>query len=408
MTTTPTAANTSPEELRNRMVDRIRQAGHARDPRVEEAMRAVPRHAFVPDADLEDAYANKAVITKRAEDGKALSCASVPTVVAMMLDQLAVREGQSLLEIGAGTGYNAALLALLASKGERVVTIDHDEEVTAGARKNLDATGYHDVTVITRDGALGAPERAPYDGGIFTVGAWDLPWDLLNQFADGARLVVPLRWRGQTRSVAFVRDGNAWPSDSMELCGFVPMIGQEGEHTATLDEAGDVTLRWDADQDIAPARLRGILDQPKTVAWSGTTLGSNESFDGVWLRLTATETGTCGIAATRAAVEAGICTPATAVVQSPAIVDGDSLAYFTQRRLESEIPRWEFGAIGQGPDGEHLAQRLCERIREWGQDHEARPAIMLHPTGTPATALPHGLRITKEHLLLTLSLPSGK
>lgn len=162
MNTTATAGG-SPETLRGRMVDRIKEAGHARAGPVEDALRTVPRHQFVPDATFEDAYADIAVITKRGADGAALSCASVPTIVATMLDQLDVRPGHRILEIGAGTGYNAALLAQLTGPSGQVSTVDIDPEVTTRARRALDTTGYGRVQVITGDGALGGAEHAPYD-----------------------------------------------------------------------------------------------------------------------------------------------------------------------------------------------------------------------------------------------------
>src|SRR5947207_383578 len=124
----------SPETLRTQMVDRIIAAGWARSERVAEAMRTVPRHLFVPDAPVQEAYDDRAVITKRAPDGTALSCASEPVIVAMMLDQLDVHPGHRILEIGAGTGYNAALLAHLVGPNGHVTTVDIDAEVTAKAR----------------------------------------------------------------------------------------------------------------------------------------------------------------------------------------------------------------------------------------------------------------------------------
>jgi protein-L-isoaspartate(D-aspartate) O-methyltransferase len=401
-----TAPAAQPEVLRARMVDHIVKAGHARSTRVKEALRAVPRHEFVPAATVEEAYANEAVITKRAGNGAALSCASVPTVVAMMLDQLDVHHGDDILEIGAGTGYNAALLSCLTGPDGLVTTVDIDPEVTAQARRALEATGNGHVHVITRDGALGDAMRAPYDRVIFTVGAWDLPTAVRNQLAPGGRLVVPLRWRGQTRSVAFVRDGELLRAVSIELCGFVPMIGQDGERTAPIDKDGQVSLHWDADQPIDPAAIRGALNQPKTSAWSGATIGAGEPFDGVWLRMTGTEPDTCRIAAEPAAVDSGLCTPAVPSL-SPAIVQGDSLAYFVQRRLPEEDtrPRWELGAIGHGPAGQELADRLCEQIHAWDADRDAEPVITIYPAGTPDDQLLEGLVLDKHDVRMTIFWP---
>lgn len=137
-----TTTGTQPEYLRNRMVDHIEAAGHLHSSRVEHAMRTAPRHLFVPGADIEDAYANRHITTKNGSNGRPASCTSVPTVVAMMLGQLDARPGDRVLEIGAGTGYNAALLAELVGETGQVTTIDIDPEVTAQARKALDATGY--------------------------------------------------------------------------------------------------------------------------------------------------------------------------------------------------------------------------------------------------------------------------
>lgn len=170
-----TTTGTPPEVLRAHMVDHIVKAGRTRSARVEEALRTVPRHEFVPAATIEEAYANQAVITKRGSDGAALSRASVPTVVATMLDQLDIRAGDRILEIGAGTGYNAALLAHLTGLSGQVTTVDIDPEVAAQARHALETTGYSRVHVATRDGALGDADHAPYDRIIVTVGAWDLP-----------------------------------------------------------------------------------------------------------------------------------------------------------------------------------------------------------------------------------------
>lgn len=394
------ATETSPETLRAAMVDRLVRAGYARTPAVEHVLRTVPRHLFVTEAPIEQAYADVAVITKRDTDGTALSCASEPTVVAMQLDQLDVRPGDDIGEIGAGTGYNASILWVLTGPTGHVTTVDIDAEVTAQARKSLDANGYSQIEVITRDGSLGAPENAPYDRMVVTVGAFDIPAEWREQLKPSGRLVVPLRWRGQTRSVAFVRDGDTLRSDSARLCGFVPMIGQDHEINGNIDATGHVTLYWDSDQDITLADLQGALSQPKTFAWSGVTVGGDESFDGIWLRMTVTEPGTCRIAANKVAVADGLCTPIIPS-RSPALVEGESLAYLTYRRSDGGA---ELGAIGHGPAAEELAQRLCEQIRAWGEDRTAEPVITVYPADVPNEKLGADRIITKRWSKLALSI----
>jgi protein-L-isoaspartate(D-aspartate) O-methyltransferase len=398
--------DTGPDELRDRMVDHIAEAGHLHSAAVEHALRTVPRHLFVPDATAEDAYANRSITIKPGEPGgRPASCISVPTVVAMMLGQLDARPGDRVLEIGAGTGYNAALLADIVGDTGQVTTIDIHPDVTAHARRALDATGYDGVHVVTGDGALGHPDLAPYDRIIVTVGPWDLPPAWLDQLAPGGRLVVPLHWRGQARSVAFVKqeDGVLRATDS-QLCGFIPMIGdgQDGERKARI--ADDVDLHFDSDQAIDPDILHGVLALPVTTVWSGASVVPMESTDPIWPRLTGVEPGTCRFAAAQAAVEAGLCDPAFSY-SSPALVEGDSLAYLALRRPAPDATerRFELGATGHGPAGKQLAERLCAVIRAWDHNRTAQPVISAYPAGTPDEELADGQVINKRFVRLVVS-----
>jgi protein-L-isoaspartate(D-aspartate) O-methyltransferase len=292
------------------------------------------------------------------------------------------------------------LLATLAGPGGHVTTIDIDPEVSAQAAANLERAGFPGVHVATADAGLGVPDNAPYDRAIVTIGSLDVPPAWFGQLRLGGRLVVPLRWRGQTQSVALVlgEDG-ILRSDSVFLCGFVPMIGQDWERSAALDSGDLVHLYWDADQDISPDRLSGVLDRPRTRIDSGTTVGPMESLDPIWVRATATDPAVCRISAEPAAVTSGMCTP---VVKSRtlALAEDDSIAYLAVQRLQAPEPSSRTGAIGHGPNGASLAERLCRHIDTWGADRTAKPSITIYPHSAPQTAGAQVIR--REHCEMTV------
>lgn len=401
---------TSPEALRAEMVEQVRTVGYAQRGEVERVLRDTPRHEFVPDADLDAAYNPwQAVITHRYSDGRSLSCASAPFVIAMMLDQLDVQPGNRILEIGAGTGYNACLLAQLTGRADLVTTIDIDMDVTAQASRALTAAGYGDVRVVTGDGVLGYRDHAPYDRLIVTVSPWDIPAQWWQQLAPGARLVAPLRWRGQARSVGFTYQDGRLISDSVHLCGFVYLVSEhEGERSGPITADEMVKLHWDRDQAVDLDALRGVLDQPRTTAWSGITIAADEPHDGIWLRLTVTDQRVCRIDA-HADVAPEVCDPVQAF-RSPALVDGSSLAYLTSRRqTDGDEVRWELGATGHGPAPAELTEHLCDEIRAWAPQRDQRkPTVIVYPAGTPDSELA-GPAIDKTHsrFVLTYDEASG-
>jgi protein-L-isoaspartate(D-aspartate) O-methyltransferase len=184
-------------------------------------MTEVPRERFVPTHPRPDAYADKVLVTKWDETGLAISSASRPAIVATMLEQLDIQPHHNVLEIGAGTGYNAALLGRLAG---RVITLDIDREIARVAGDHLAQVG--NVEVRVGDGWTGAPDRAPFDRIQLTVGSSDISPVWRDQLADGGLLVMPLWLRvGVQVSVAFRRDGDVLRGESVRDCGFQRLRG---------------------------------------------------------------------------------------------------------------------------------------------------------------------------------------
>ena len=170
------------------------------------------------------------------------------------------------------------------------------------------------------------------------------------------------------------------------------MIGQDWERSAAID-SHDTSAYWDADQDISPGLLAGVLDGPKTHIDSGITVGPEESLDPIWLRATATDPAVCRISAEPAAVTSGLCTP---VIRSRtlALAEGDSIAYLAAQHLEAPEHGARLGAIGHGPNGASLAERLCHHIDTWGADRAAKPSITIYPDSAPR---PQARRSSREN-----------
>lgn len=388
-------------ERRDRLVDEI-VSGRPLPAAVERAMRTVARDKHLPGLDPEKAYTDEAVSIKENPGGPLpLSLASVPSIVAMMLTQLDAQPGDHVLEIGAGTGYNAALLAEIVGEDGEVTTVDIEPDVAVHARNALNGTGYERVTVIERDGLKGASENAPYDRMIATVGLWDTPTAWWEQLADGGRLVVPFRWRGQTRSVALTRHGDTLISDGMELCGFVPIIGQDGERVAEL-AGGTIRVHYDQDQAVDRALVGDAFSGPLTEMWADARVGSEEPFDGIWLRATVSDNTVCRLEVTKEALDEGVRKPAIPS-RSPALVVGGSLAYMILHREDAYPDRpWRLGAAGYGPDAATLARQLVAYIDAWGAEREAVPTMTIYPGGTALCGRAEGHVIEKNTSVLVL------
>ncbi|MET8707196.1 methyltransferase, FxLD system [Streptomyces californicus] len=385
--------------LRNALVDQLRADGSARAPGVETALRTVPRHVFVPDVPLEDAYANAPVHIKYDTDGSSISCASQPGVVALMLDQLDAQQGERVLELGAGTGYNAGLLAHLVGESGHVTTLDVDDDLVEGARAHLSAAGITNVEAVTRDGALGYAEGAPYDRIIATVGAHGVPHAWLQQLAPEGRLLVPQRLKGTvSRSIAYEQRDGRWMSLGSEMNTFMPLrrgIADDDRRVIPLSTDGTVRLQAPAGQTIDAEALDGVLHEPRTEEWTGMTVRAMESPE--WMELFLTCSLPSGlIRMLFPQVAKGTLLTEDPYPSSTAAVDKGAVTYLARRLSEKKTSDggklWEFGVIGHGPGCDELAARVAAAIRVWDLEYRGREATFeIQPLDAPAIEQRTGL-----------------
>lgn len=209
----------TPPQQRARMVEEQLRARGIRGPRLLAAMGRVPREEFVAHEDLGNAYGDYPLPIGAGQT------VSQPYIVAAMIAALELRPTDRVLEVGTGTGYQAAILGELAAE---VWTIERHAELAMKAREMLARLGYANVHVVVGDGSVGLPQHSPFDKILVAAAAPQIPLSLVAQLADGGRLVVPVGGRFE-QQVQVVRKAGAKTLVSLhELCRFVPLVGEEG------------------------------------------------------------------------------------------------------------------------------------------------------------------------------------
>ncbi|SIO88529.1 methyltransferase, FxLD system [Nocardiopsis sp. JB363] len=370
--TTPAHRSTDHvDALRERMIERLWAVNALRSEPVAVAVRAVPRHFFVPDFPLEEVYDPQAVLrTKFDGNGEATSSISATWIQTLMLERADLRPGMRVLEIGSG-GYNAALIAEVVGPDGQVTSIDIDPEVVDRARSRLAQSGYADrVEVVLGDAEHGHPAGAPYDRIIVTVAATDLPPAWTEQLIEGGRLVLPLGVRGFQRVYAFTHHGqDLLVGETGDHTGFVPMQGLGAPAPTIVSLTDQVALTTDADPVPSPGRLPEVFAEPAYEERSGVRIGRNEYFGGLQLWLATTLPGFATLSGDAEAL--GHAT--IGVHQSPAVWDGTGLAYLVLPQTSTDPDQWEFLARGHGPNATELVHRLVEHVRRWDREHRHGP-----------------------------------
>jgi len=213
------------EEQRVGLVESLKRRGYISTASVEAAMLRVPREEFLPESIRDDAYVDTPLPIG---DGQTISA---PHMVAIMVEHLDLRPGMKVLEIGAGSGYHAAVCAEIVGQDGRIYTVERISSLAAFAEANLKKTGYAStVTVVFGDGTNGLPEHAPYDRMFVAAGAPDIPPPLTEQIAEGGRLLVPVGGRFYQDLIRIEKRGAKLKKESLGGCVFVPLIGEHGYH----------------------------------------------------------------------------------------------------------------------------------------------------------------------------------
>ncbi|MCB9450100.1 MAG: class I SAM-dependent methyltransferase [Anaerolineaceae bacterium] len=268
---------------RRALVESLKQKGNLLDPALEAAFLAVPRHLFLPEQLLKQAYVDEAIPIKWDSNYAPLSSSSQPGMMAIMLRQLALHPGQNVLEIGAGTGYNAAIIRHVLGESGLITTIELDTDLAEQARRSLQRAGISGVTVVQADGALGYAPRAAYDRIIVTAGIWDVPLNWLKQLKPGGILVAPIWVEAFQISAAFVLQPDGTLLSTVNTpCGFIHLRGLAAGPDNLLPVGGSgLTLILDDPDRLDGMAVHLLLSEDWEVSRLGLALSAGEYWRGL-------------------------------------------------------------------------------------------------------------------------------
>jgi protein-L-isoaspartate(D-aspartate) O-methyltransferase len=404
-------ASGSADAARARMTADLRARSASLSPSVESAFAEVPRHLFVPEVGPSDAYRDEAFVIKSGPDGIPVSSSSQPAMMAIMLEQLELASGHRVLEIGTGSGYNAALMSRITAPRGKVVSIDIDQELVERARSSLAAAGVRGVEVRCADGGYGDPVGTPFDRIIVTAGVWDIAPAWLDQLTAGGRLVLPLSVRGIELSVALRRAGESWQSTSACRCGFVRMVGAfAGPHSMLKLGGQESAVALVADGGRADAAaLHAAITGPVTDVLAGVEVTDQAELGDLDLWLTISQPGLDRLT---------VLSPSPGWARPPHLLPLGGLAASltdpARLAIAAVLPATATGSAaevsfrGFGPGGPALAEQLAAGARAW---HElGRPGtpdlwLEVFPAGVQPHVWPGAVLLERPSTSIAVGWP---
>jgi len=378
-------------KLNQALIETLKEQGFLHTQSVEDAFRSVLRHTFLPGEPLAEVYDNRSIAIKVKGDER-VSSSSQPAIMAAMLEQLALEPGHKVLEIGTGSGYNAALIAHIVGETGQVITVDIEQDLVDAAREHLAAAGAHRVQVVCADGGYGYARAAPYDRIILTVGAWDMAPAWWEQLKPGGRLVMPLSLPGGQKSIAFEQEGDHLSSRSVKDCGFIRLRGAYANpHPGRVVQLGPQPglEGWcGAEVPLVADKTYGWLTGPHVDWETNVAVAVSEVIGGLGMWLALHEPHTAQLAAWDEQVTSDIVPPlyglgqARKVVFSSILIEKSGLAALMRppgqsapltghSELSAPGPSFPLYVRQFGTD-EGLARRLVGHVRAW--DAAGRPS----------------------------------
>jgi protein-L-isoaspartate(D-aspartate) O-methyltransferase len=396
--------NDTIKQYQQTLVETLKQKNAIKTTQIEDAFLQVPRHLFLPEEPLDRVYLDVAIVIRRGPEGQWTSSSSQPTIMALMLEQLDLKPGQRVLEIGTGSGYNAALIGSIVGPNGKVVSIDIQPELIEHARGCLDGAGYDWVQTVAGDGGYGFPEGAPYDRVILTVGSAVIAPAWREQLAPNGRLVLPLDvgGGGMQLAVALERRGEELVSVSVGSCSFMMLQGAFAPTGPAQTQIGpDPRLFVSSSQELPiPAeRFAEWLNDPRKDWATGVKAALREVMDGLPIWFVAHEPGLARLSAMGDLADRGIIPPLLGFAgewksaHTVVLVESDGFAALMRPpgqvapledldKVYTDPTAFELYVRQLGPGGK-AARRLLKIIQGW--DQAGKPAsASLHLRAIPA------------------------